>query len=375
MKKENKSFFIIFMTVWILLVVLNFIIPTKSFSEQENRYMAKFPKFTFENLVSGKYSEELNDYINDYFVFRNAWLKTKSFTELALGKKENNGVYIGKNGFLFEKFEFGEEELKNVKSTLKSMNNLTNKIDIPIYFALVPNSIYINSDKLPDNVEVDNQEEIIDKIYENTQNTINIDTVDILKENKENYIYFKTDHHFTSDGAYLVYLKFCEKANISPVTLENYERKCISEEFLGTFDSKAQIPNQEKDKIYVYMNDNNRTVKSAIYDNKETNKIYNEEYLSKKDKYSYFLNGNNSKVAIKTNIQNGKKLLLIKDSYSHIMAQFLCQNFEELHFIDPRYYTGNLNDYIEENNITDILFLYNVSTFVEDKGIVSLENN
>lgn len=375
MKKENKSFFIIFMTVWILLVVLNFIIPTKSFSEQENRYMAKFPKFTFENLVSGKYSEELNDYINDYFVFRNAWLKTKSFTELALGKKENNGVYIGKNGFLFEKFEFGEEELKNVKSTLKSMNNLTNKIDIPIYFALVPNSIYINSDKLPDNVEVDNQEEIIDKIYENTQNTINIDTVDILKENKENYIYFKTDHHFTSDGAYLVYLKFCEKANISPVTLENYERKCISEEFLGTFDSKAQIPNQEKDKIYVYMNDNNRTVKSAIYDNEETNKIYNEEYLSKKDKYSYFLNGNNSKVAIKTNIQNGKKLLLIKDSYSHIMAQFLCQNFEELHFIDPRYYTGNLNDYIEENNITDILFLYNVSTFVEDKGIVSLENN
>lgn len=375
MKKENKSFFIIFMTVWILLVVLNFIIPTKSFSEQENRYMAKFPKFTFVNLVSGKYSEELNDYINDYFVFRNAWLKTKSFTELALGKKENNGVYIGKNGFLFEKFEFGEEELKNVKSTLKSMNNLTNKIDIPIYFALVPNSIYINSDKLPDNVEVDNQEEIIDKIYENTQNTINIDTVDILKENKENYIYFKTDHHFTSDGAYLVYLKFCEKANISPVTLENYERKCISEEFLGTFDSKAQIPNQEKDKIYVYMNDNNRTVKSAIYDNEETNKIYNEEYLSKKDKYSYFLNGNNSKVTIKTNIQNGKKLLLIKDSYSHIMAQFLCQNFEELHFIDPRYYTGNLNDYIEENNITDILFLYNVSTFVEDKGIVSLENN
>ena len=123
------------------------------------------------------------------------------------------------------------------------------------------------------------------------------------------------------------------------------------------------------------MNDNNRTVKSAIYDNEETNKIYNEEYLSKKDKYSYFLNGNNSKVAIKTNIQNGKKLLLIKDSYSHIMAQFLCQNFEELHFIDPRYYTGNLNDYIEENNITDILFLYNVSTFVEDKGIVSLENN
>lgn len=375
MKKENKSFFIIFMTVWILLVVLNFIIPTKSFSEQENRYMAKFPKFTFENLVSGKYSEELNDYINDYFVFRNAWLKTKSFTELALGKKENNGVYIGKDGFLFEKFEFGEEELKNVKSTLKSMNNLTNKIDIPIYFALVPNAIYINSDKLPDNVEVDNQEEIIDKIYENTQNTINIDTVDILKENKENYIYFKTDHHFTSDGAYLVYLKFCEKANISPVTLENYERKCISEEFLGTFDSKAQIPNQEKDKIYVYMNDNNRTVKSAIYDNEETNKIYNEEYLSKKDKYSYFLNGNNSKVTIKTNIQNGKKLLLIKDSYSHIMAQFLCQNFEELHFIDPRYYTGNLNDYIEENNITDILFLYNVSTFVEDKGIVSLENN
>ena len=65
-----------------------------------------------------------------------------------------------------------------------------------------------------------------------------------------------------------------------------------------------------------------------------TNSIFDEDFLNKKDKYSYFLNGNNAKVGqVKTKQTNGKKLLVVKDSYSHIMAQFLCQNFEEIHFI------------------------------------------
>ena len=91
--------------------------------------------------------------------------------------------------------------------------------------------------------------------------------------------------------------------------------------------------------------------------------------MDKKDKYSYFLNGNNAKVVIKTNVNNGKKLLVIKDSYSHIMAQFLCQNYEEVHFLDPRYYNLPLMDYCKENDIDETLFLYNVSNLVSDLGI------
>ena len=75
-----------FISVWIILVILNFFNPKKEFSEQENRYLAKLPTFSFEKLVSGEYQEELDNYINDHFIFRNTWIKIKSSTEMLLRK-------------------------------------------------------------------------------------------------------------------------------------------------------------------------------------------------------------------------------------------------------------------------------------------------
>lgn len=239
---------------------------------------------------------------------------------------------------------------------------------------LIPNSIYINQDKLPDYATTYNQKEIINNFYNKLDNKITtIDVADILMENKDKYIYFKTDHHMTSLGAYLAYTKLCSAMNIEAEDLSNFEHKTVSTSFLGTFDSKAQVPNQEKDQIEIYLNEKNTNIKSAEYDNETTDSIFNTEYLDKKDKYSYFLNGNNAKVVVKTNVENGKKLLVIKDSYAHIMAQFLCQNFEEIHFLDPRYYKAPLTDYITQNNITEVLFLYNTSNLVSDLGILSIQ--
>ena len=83
---KNKIFFAIFITIWIVLIVLNFVVKSEAFSEQENRYLAKLPTFTFEKLVNGKYQEKMDNYINDHFIFRNAWIKIKSATEMALRK-------------------------------------------------------------------------------------------------------------------------------------------------------------------------------------------------------------------------------------------------------------------------------------------------
>lgn len=238
---------------------------------------------------------------------------------------------------------------------------------------LIPNSIYINQDKLPQYAETYNQKEIINNFYNSLDSKIDtINVVDILLENKDKYLYFKTDHHMTSYGTYLAYTKLCRAVNIEPQNIDNFELKTVSKEFLGTFDSKAQVINQEKDQIDIYLNSYNQDIISAEYDKETTNSIFNKEYLDKKDKYSFFLNGNNAKVVIKTKVENEKKLLVIKDSYAHIMAQFLCQNYEEIHFIDPRYYKASLTEYIKQNNITEILFLYNVSNIVTDLGILSL---
>ena len=371
---KNKIFFAIFMTVWVVIVIINFIWPKQVFSEEENRMLATIPRFSFESFVNGYYLNGVNDYINDHFAFRNFYLKLNSWWEVSvMGKKENNGVYIGKDGYLFEKFKYNDNEKENANTNTEIISDFTNKMkeqNVPTYFVLVPNSIYINNDKLPNNVEVSNQEEIINQIYGKTENTNNINVIESLKkENKKKQLYFKTDHHINSDGAYIIYREYCKAANIQIKEIDNFNRVTVSNDFLGTFDSKAQLLNQQPDELFVYKNQNNTNIKEAIYDKQATNSIFNEEYLKGKDKYSYFLNGNNSRAIIKTNVNNNKRLLVIKDSYAHIMSQFLCQNYSEVHFLDPRYTNFDYVEYAKENGITDVLFLYNVSTFVQDTNL------
>ena len=377
---KNKIFFAIFMTVWIVIIVVNFIWPKQTFSQEENRMLATIPRFSFESFVNGDYLNGVNDYINDHFAFRNIYLKLNSWWEVSvMGKKENNGVYIGKDGYLFEKFEYGEEEkvkVKNNASAISDFAETMQEIDIPTYFALVPNSIYINSDKLPESVEVPNQEDIINTVYSNIKNTKNINVTSALKEgNKTKPIYFRTDHHMNSDGAYVVYREFCNTANIQPVQIENFNKITVTNDFLGTFDSKAQLINQTPDEIFVYENEINTNIEEAVYDKETTKSIFNEEFLTGKDKYSYFLNGNNSKAIIKTKVDNNKKLLVIKDSYAHIMSQFLCENYSEVHFLDPRYTNFDYKEYVQENGITDVLFLYNVSNFATDTNLTKICKN
>ena len=377
---KNKIFFAIFMTVWIVIIVVNFIWPKQTFSQEENRMLATIPRFSFESFVNGDYLNGVNDYINDHFAFRNIYLKLNSWWEVSvMGKKENNGVYIGKDGYLFEKFEYGEEEKEKVKNNASAISNFAEtmqEIDIPTYFVLVPNSIYINSDKLPENVEVPNQEDIINTVYSNIKNTKTINVTSALKEeNKTKPLYFRTDHHMNSDGAYVVYREFCNTVNIQPVQIENFNKITVTNDFLGTFDSKAQLINQTPDEIFVYENEINTNIEEAVYDKETTKSIFNEEFLTGKDKYSYFLNGNNSKAIIKTKVDNNKKLLVIKDSYAHIMSQFLCENYSEVHFLDPRYTNFDYKEYVQENGITDVLFLYNVSNFATDTNLTKICKN
>lgn len=371
---RNRIFFAIFMTVWVIIIVINFIWPKQTFSQEENRMLSTIPKFSFASFVNGNYLNGVNDYINDHFAFRNVYLKINSWWEInVMGKKENNSVYVGKDGYLFEKFQYGEEEIKNANKNITVISDFAQKMNnsnIPTFFVLIPNSIYVNKDKLPDFVEAPNQEEIINNIYKSVKNTTNVNVTTALElGNKITPLYFKTDHHMNSNGAYVVYNEFCKYANVQAVPIQDFNKVTVTNDFLGTFDSKAQIANQVPDEIFVYKNETNTNLNEAIYDKETTNSIFNEKYLEGKDKYSYFLNGNNSKAIIKTKVKNNKKLLIIKDSYAHIMSQFLCENYSELHFLDPRYTNFNYEEYVKKEKITDVLFLYNVSTFVNDTNL------
>ncbi|MCM1989813.1 DHHW family protein [Oceanirhabdus seepicola] len=368
---RTSNRFITFMCSIFMIIGLLFhiIIPDRKFSELENRNLSAFPKFSLKTLFSGKFTEKFDEYIQDQFPFRDFWVGIKSDTERASLKIDNNNVYFGKDDFLLEKFKKPGE---NLDKNIDSINTFKNYIgDIPINFLLVPNSVKIYEDKLPKYAINYDQKILMEYVNSMIKNEINfINPMDYLLENKDQYLYFKTDHHWTMLGAYYGYKSFMESKGLEPINLEDFEIKTLTDNFYGTLFSKANNTHIAPDEIITFYHNAFEDIEITFNNKTETyDNFYFNENLDKKDKYTVFLNGNNPLLKITTNKKNNKKIMLIKDSYAHCFIPFLSAHYEEIHVVDPRYYKVNLKEYINENSINEVLFLYNVSNFTEDPAL------
>lgn len=197
----NKTFFKIIASAWLLLVVLNFAIPKREFSVQENRYLKEFPEFSFSGLFDGSFMQGVDEYLNDHFISRDGWVSLKSSIEYGLGRRESNGVFIGKNT-LIENIEKPNQEFVN--ANIEGIKNLASKYDKKPYFMLIPSASEILSDKLPTFASgtFDQKQFSIQTYKTLDESVIPIDIYDSLYKLKDEYIYYKTDHHWTTDGAY-----------------------------------------------------------------------------------------------------------------------------------------------------------------------------
>ncbi|MBU5483683.1 hypothetical protein KQI86_05025 [Clostridium sp. MSJ-11] len=354
----------------ISIFAVNIIIPQRKFSESENRVLQEKPKFSLDKLLKGKYTSDYEKYVADQFPIRDFWIGVKSSTERVMGKKDNNGVYLGKDGYLFQMFNKPEE--KDFKNKIESINSFSSQNPkINKYFMLVPNSIEILEDKLPMFASPDDQKLYIDKVQNSLDKSINfVDVYSPLKDKKNEYIYYKTDHHWTTKGAYYAYKVLASAMNFTPKTEEDFNISKVSDDFYGSMYSKSGFRGLEPDSINLYLPKNEQNLIVSYSDKDEnSNSIYTMDNLNKKDKYTVFLDGNHPVVKISTQVENGKKLLIIKDSYANSFVPFLLDHFNEIYMVDLRFYNENLNDLINKNNIDNALILYNVNTFFEDASI------
>lgn len=368
MEKLNKTIAII-ISITILSFSIWFMInDKKEFSDNEFRYLQKFPTFTFENLKSGKYIEELESYFTDHFPLRENFVSLKTLIYNLSGQTLINNVYIGKNNYLINKFD----KPKNKDKIISTINKFKeNNKDINIDIMIVPTATSIYSNYLPETAINYSEKETIEYYYNNL-NVNKINLYNTLINNKNKYqLYYKTDHHWTSFGSYIAYQEYMKNKGLNYYDINELEVKLVSQEFLGTLYSKVFTLNQEKDKIYkINTKENNFTVE---YLTKTTNTLYEEEYLKKKDKYSYFLNTNQPLIKItNNNLDNNKEILIVKDSFANSFIPLLANHYEKIHVIDLRYYNLPISNYMNENNLKDILLLYNINTLDTDTGINNL---
>jgi hypothetical protein len=239
----------------------------------------------------------------------------------------------------------------------------------------IPTKIFVYQDKLPRNVDIYNQEEMIDLIYENIDDGVNkIRLSDIFMKEKDNYqLYYKTDHHWTSYGAYIGYREFSINNGIDYIDIDLFKQEVITDSFIGSTYSKVVDFDSDYEDIVLFDYKGYDIDVNYVVENKSTKSLYNYEYLDKKDKYAMFLDNNHPLIKItNNNINKSKNILIIKDSYANSMIPFLVNHYGTIHVIDPRYYKKSISKYLLENNINDVLFLYNIGTLASDSNILSV---
>ena len=369
----NKKY-CIFLTVLFSLfiggiLVGSFLVPDKEFSELENRYLAKPPALSVENLENGKFMTDAEDYVNDHIIGRDFWVALKAWSERLSGKQENNGVYFGKQDTLLNRLD--EPDPNVLQEYAGYVNALVDNVDVPVYFGIIPSSSEIWSDRLPAGAPSADEKAIIDTLYDTVQ-TYTIDLYSALEAHKDEEIYYRTDHHWTSLGAYYGYTALMEAMGMEPIPLDESAKVTVSDSFYGTIFSSSGVRWVAPDHIDRYISGDGLKVTSYFDSTPTEGSLYVDSYLDKKDKYSSFLGGNQPLCVIQTQHTDAPKVLVIRDSYTDSLAPFLTQNFSEIHLFDPRMNLNSVKAYVEENQIDQVVVLYSISNFVSTKNMFVL---
>ncbi len=370
MKNKNILTVILFCGFIAVFFIAHLLCPDKAFSENENRTLEKLPSFSLQALFDGEFTPKYETYVNDQFPLRNGWIGLKTLVEKALLKSDTNGVYFAKDDYIIEKFSsYNKEQFENNSQYIV---DFANKYDFPVYNLLIPTAGTVLTNKLPPVSDEVNQNEIIKYFDKFTGNGfININTTDTLKKHNSEDIYYRTDHHYTSLGAYYCYEHLMNVMGETPISLPEFNKEILTDNFYGTLYSKLALSSSKPEYITAYTPNINYTVEYNM-DGVLHESMYENKYLETKDKYSVFLNANQSLSVIRTDNKNDKKLLLIKDSYANTLIQFLIPHYEEIHVIDLRYFKMPMSQYLSQNMISEALILYSVKNFCEDTNIYTL---
>lgn len=382
-KKIMVAIFALFLAAMPILTLIYLSPEERPFSENENKYLSAFPQLTFKSYKNASFMKGFDTWLSDRFFGREDWIILKNKTDSALGKTEINGVFT-ENDMMMQKWDSYDEDLytRNLNAINKFVENNS---QIPAYFMLVPNAQEIYKENTPSFAEVGSQKEFIDNFYSSLKGfSGTVDTLSPLMQRKNSYIYYRTDHHWTSYGAFTAYEAAAPVLDYDNFKYDSFTIEHASNSFRGTLFSKTLDFDVTPDVIdYYTLTNNEPEVKVSVYKDLNTAKqevVYDEydsmyfrSFLEVKDKYSSYLGQNSPIVTVENeNAKSDRSLLIIKDSYAHSLVPFLSKEYKKVTMIDLRYINMDFRIMVPLEGYDQMLFVYNVITFSQDENIVKL---
>lgn len=349
---------LIFISAFLLLTVFR---KTGNESYQENRILSSVPELSPSSLSDGSYTERLGSCFTDHFAGRSYWISVKAELEANIGESMVNGVYIADNMLL------GISDNKDIswEECAAIVNDFADSYDGAVYFVAVPTSSGVYGDVLPEYLTYNTEKQQIDTLYSMfSENIRKIDAYNILKMLNGNYIYYRNDSKWTSYGAYCVYRTVIQKLGFLPVAYDKYTIEHISGEFRGDLYNKSQYTKIKADMIDIYTyNDGAKVISCTGYNNDGTSfekTLYDKSYIDTNDMYRLYLGEDAPLVRIKTDVNNDRKLLVIKDGYADCFIPFLIQHYSEIAVITPECVNEGISGLIRKEDYAQTLFLFGI---------------
>ena len=392
--------FILCFSVWCLVA------PKQTFSENENRALASWPVYSFTALKDGSYMSGVQTYLSDHFPLRDPFMTLKTKYEMLTGREEINDIYLAKDGYYIEAYKTPKQQKKIITQFQKLQDAITTDAKQNIRVMLVPTAISTYNAKLPGSAPdrgVLRQVDTMNEIYAALPNMQKVDVWSALQAaaaqeetdrtrasgdadgaqpvadagdvgcdtSAATGLYYHTDHHWTTHGAYIGYQAYCGAAGLSPIPEADFQKTCVTTDFHGTIFSKLHDSTVPGDAITLYEYPANQLTVSYPDTGEVTDTLYNRDYLAQKDKYSMFLNNLHPLVEItNASADSDRQLVLIKDSYANSMVPFLVHHYQKIYVFDTRYYRFGPSSFINEHpEVTDVLLLYNMNTIDSDLGV------
>ena len=347
------------------------LLPDREMSETENRYLQQAPTLNLESITDGTFMSQAEDYTADQIVGRDLWVALKAWCERLSGKQENNGVYFGKADTLLNRVN--DPDPDDLQTRLDYVDALVGNVSVPVYFGLIPSSSTVWADRLPAGAPTADELSWIEQMYFAT-GASTIDLAGALLAHKGEDIYYRTDHHWTSLGAFYGANAIFEALGLEPLDLSDYDKTTVTDQFYGTIYSTSGVRWVRPDSIDTYIPADGVHVTSWFGAQPSEGSLYVDHYLSVKDKYSYFLGGQQQPLCVieSDKAPDGPKVLIIRDSYSDSLAPFLTERFSEVHLFDPRNNLTSVKDYVAQNDIDSVIVLYSFQNFATDQNLFVL---
>lgn len=369
---RNKMLSAMFAAYILIFALGSLIARDREFSDMENRNLEQFPALSVKTVLNGSFTERFEKYMSDQIIGKDVLVRLKVSENRLLNQSLINGVYFCEDDMLISDYVNPYQQLSK---NLGYVNEFAESHpEFEYTWLLVPNACCIYEDKLPPYAKCYNQREVMAYIVGNADEHILVaDCTQRLEEARDEYIFYRTDHHWTMDGAYIGYQVLCEALGVKAVDREEYEISVGSDAFLGTQYSKAPVFGQRADTLFLYHNPEGKYTVEYVEDGVTTDSLYNYEKLGVKDKYAVYLDGNHPLIKITGNSENQERLLVIKDSYAHSLLPLLADSFSEIYVADLRYYHRSISALAEEAGINRIVFINNLEFLSTDDNFLWLQ--